>query len=241
MRRKKILIIIIISSILSSFFLLRLLGKKLSPILYRYVNVEVKRFASNVVNYAVNDVLSQELETDLFTITKNNKDEIEMLDYNTKEVNRLLKEITKKIQLRLMNLEDGKTEELSISNSFKKGKFTRIKNGVLCEIPMGSLRGNSLFVNLGPIIPIKMSFLGQVQANLNTKITNYGINNLVIEVSIHVEVEETVTMPAMSKTQTIKIDQPLTIKIIQGIVPDFYTNGLTKNSNAYSLPITEND
>lgn len=217
--------------------MLEILGRRLSPILYRYVNVEAKRFASNVVNYAVNDVLAKDLDKDLFSLTKNNKDEIEILDYNTKEVNRLLKEITKQIQLRLLELEDGKIDDLAISENFKAKRFTKIKNGVLCEIPMGALRKNSLFVNVGPVIPIRMSFLGQVRANLKTKITNYGINNLVVEITVHVEVEEQVTMPAMSKNTILEIDSPLTIKIIQGTVPNYYYGGLSQNSSSYALPL----
>lgn len=237
MMQKKRLAWITISVIISSFFLLELIGKKISPIMYRYVNVEVKRLTTNVVNSAVNDVLYEELNSELFELTKNSNDEIEILDYNTKEVNRLLREITVKIQNRLLNLEEGNIENLFISESFKKGHFSNIKNGVLCEIPMGAIRNNSLFVNIGPIIPIRMSFLGQVRANLNTKITNYGINNMVIETTVHVEVEEQITMPAMSKSSIIEIDSPLTIKIIQGTVPNYYNGILDKNSQLYNLPL----
>ena len=233
---KKILLVFI-SSLISSFFLLEILGNKLSPIVYRYVNVEAKRFASNIVNHAVNDVLEKELEKDLFEITKNRNGEIEVLDYNTKKVNAILREIITIIQQRLLDLENGDAKNLNISQNFKQGRFINIKNGILCEIPMGSLRGNTLLINYGPQIPIRMSFIGQVQANLNTKITNYGINNLVIEVTVHVEVEEQVTMPAMSKSSTIKIDSPLTIKIVQGVVPEYYSNGIDKNSNEYSIPL----
>ncbi len=235
--RGKIILFSLFVTIISSFFLLQILGKRLSPILYRYLNVENKRFASNVVNYAVNEILSEELEEDLFEIVTGEEGEIQILDYNTKKVNQILKKITEKIQYRLQNLEDGKTEGLNISDSFKVGKFTKLKNGVLCEIPMGSLRGNSLFINIGPTIPVRMTFLGQVQSNLNTKVSSYGINNLVLEVNVHVMVEEQISMPTMSKSATIELEAPLTMKIIQGKVPEYYLEGIDKNSNIYSLPM----
>lgn len=239
MTPKKFLIWLLIATFLTSFFLLSIMGSRLSPILYRYVNVEAKRFASNIVNSAVNDTISENITEDLFEINKNAKEEVEILTYNTKKVNELLSKITQKIQTRLLHLEEGDLEKLSISDNFKTGKFTKIKGGVLCEIPMGAIRGNSMFVNLGPIIPIRMSFLGQVQSNLKTKVTNYGINNLVIEITVHVEVEEQITMPTMSKSSTIKIDAPLTIKIIQGVVPNYYVSGFERNSNTFSLPVEE--
>ena len=43
-------------------------------------------------------------------------------------------------------------------------------------------------------------------------------------------------MPKLSKNSTIKIDAPLTIKIIQGVVPKYYGGSIDKNSNIISLP-----
>lgn len=237
MNTKIKMLILLVITLISSFFLLGIIGKKLNPIMYRYANVEVKRITSNIINSSVNEVLATEKDLNLFELTKNNKDEIEVLDYNTKEVNRILKKITQKIQKRLLDLEDGKTDDLYISDNFKNGSFKNIKGGILCEIPTGSLKNNSLFSNIGPDIPIKMSFLGQVQTNLNTKVTNYGINNLMVEVTVHVEVEEQITMPTMSKNSIIKIDAPLTIKIIQGVVPNYYFDGINSNSNTYNEPL----
>ena len=222
---------------LSSFFLLSLLGKRSSKTLYNYINAETKRFTSNVINSVINDTISDGIENELFTTQKNSNDEIEMLDYNTKKVNEILSSITNKIQKRLTNLEEGDLKNLKISDNFRLKNNNSLKNGILCKVPMGSLRGNTLLVNLGPNIPLKIAFIGQVQSNLNTKVTNYGINNLVLQVDVQVEIEQYITMPIMSKKSTLKITAPLTIKIIQGIVPNYYLTGLEKNSNAISAPI----
>lgn len=227
----------LIAVIVSSFFLLLLLGKRSSDALYNYINAETKRFTSNVINSVVNDTISEDIENELFTTQKNTKGEIETLDYDTKKVNKILSSITNKIQKRLTNLEEGDLKNLRISDNFKLKNNNSLKNGILCKVPMGSLRGNTLLINLGPNIPLKISFIGQVQSNLNTKITNYGINNLVLQVDVQVEIEQYITMPIMSKKSTLKITAPLTIKIIQGVVPNYYLTGLEKNSNAISTPI----
>ena len=101
---------------------------------------------------------------------------------------------------------------------------------------MGSLTNNGFIANVGPTIPIKMSFLGQVNCSLDTKVTNYGINNLYLETSIKVEVKERITMPKMSKDSTIKVKAPLTIKIIQGVVPEYYGGSFSQDSHIFSLP-----
>lgn len=235
MSRTKLLFIIILSTTIISVFLLSILGKRLSPILARYVNVEAKRFASNIINTSVNDIVEEGLTEDLFTLSKSEDGKIEMLDYNTKKVNHILSSINSKIQEKLLNLEDGKILNMPISSSFKMEKLT--KNGIVCKVPMGSLRKNALFVNIGPQIPIRMAFIGQVESSLNTKVKEYGINYLVVEINVNVVVEEQIIMPAMSKKETLKITAPLTLKIIQGEIPNYYFGTIEKNSSISSLPI----
>lgn len=220
-----------------SFFLLQVIGQRLTPILSRYVNIEANRFANNIVNSIVNEIIIDNYEENLFEISQNASGEIEMLDYNTKKVNKLLLEINEVVQQKLINLEEGKIEELEISNNFKLTNLKKTKNGVLCEIPLGTLKGNTLFANIGPNIPIRLSFIGQVQSNLETKITSYGINNIVIETNVIVEVEERITMPTTSENSVVIIKAPLTVKIIKGTVPNYYTGVYEKKSNAISLPL----
>lgn len=231
MRKIRQLFWILLSVVALSFFLLTMLGKRMSTVLYKYINAETKRFTSNAINSIVNDTISENIEEDLFTIVKSPNGEIEILDYNTKKVNELLGKITNKVQQRLEKLEDGDLNDLRISDNFRLKDNNSLRKGILCEIPMGSLRGNTLLVNLGPNIPVKIAFIGQVQSNLNTKVSDYGINNLVLQIDLQVEVEQYITMPIMSKKSTLKITAPITIKIIQGLVPNYYLTGIEKNSN----------
>lgn len=237
MTKLKYTLWLLFANVVFSFFLLSLTGKKLNPILAKYVNIEANRFANNIVNSTVNEMIVKNYDEDLFIISQNTTGEVEMLDYNTQKVNKLLLEITNEIQDKLTNLEEGKIADLEISNNFKLKNLTSIKNGVLCEVPMGALKGNSLFANLGPNIPIKLSFIGQVQSNLDTKITSYGINNIVIETNVVVEVEEQITMPTTSENSILIITAPLTIKIIKGTVPDYYASNIEKKSDSISVPL----
>lgn len=239
MTKKKIFLIIVILAIISSFFLLEILGNRLNKQLYGYVNTESTRLASNIVNYSVNETLEKNINTELFKITKNKQDEVEILDYNTKEVNRILKAINQSIQEKLLLLEEGNIDEFVIAETFKNGKFKAVKSGIICEIPMGTLKKNAFFSNFGPNIPIKMTFLGSINSNLNTKVTPYGFNSLVVETTIHIEIATRISIPTSSKQNKIVIDAPLTMKVIQGFIPEYYyIKGLEKGSTEY---ITEND
>ena len=77
-----------------------------------------------------------------------------------------------------------------------------------------------------------MTFLGNVKSNIETTITPYGFNSLVLEITLQIEVEQRITMPTSSKMSTLKIESPLTLKIIQGIIPEYY---YTKNMEKITI------
>ena len=133
-------------------------------------------------------------------------------------------------------MEEGNVEKFSLSSSLLGNNYKNVDSGIICEIPIGSLTGNGFFNNLGPIIPIKMSFLGHVNSTLKTKLTSYGINNLYLELYVQVEVKERISLPKSSRDVTISIDAPLSIKIISGVVPDYYGGILDKNSQTSFFP-----
>ena len=232
----KKLVIIGSFCIFFSFVLVSYLGEKVNPILVNYLNLEVERVTSNVVDSAVNEVVAEELGDNLFSITRNSNNEVEMIDYNSKEVNLLLKNINATIYSKLQKLEEGDISEFPLSSSLLGMTYHKIDSGIVCEIPFGSLTGNGFFSNIGPIIPIKMSFLFFVCSSLKTKVTSYGINNLFLEVYVHVEVKERISLPKSSDDVTIEIDAPLSIKIISGVVPEYYGGIIDKNSQTTFFP-----
>ena len=238
MKKKSFLLHTTILVIFSSFFFIKFIGEKINPIIYRYSSAEVQRFTTILLNHSVNETIVDKIDEELFKIEKDQTGKIQTLDYKTKEVNKLLEEITKNVQNNLLNLEHGVIDKLNVSENFKGKNFQNVKNGVICELPMSSIFSNSLLANIGPIIPIRLSFVGAVSTNLNTKITSYGINNLYLEINICVEVTERITMPMTTEEVKSSVDIPISIKIIEGEIPNYYyQNGINKNSNSYTLPI----
>lgn len=235
----KLLIWVLILVVITTFFLLKIVSKKMNPIILRYATIEAKRFTTALINSAVDKNIINEIDNNLFTITKNKEGEIQLIDFNGKEVNRLLNLISEKIEKNLLKMEEGNVEDLNVSKALKGYNFEKLKKGIVCEIPAGVLLGNSLFSNLGPTIPIKLSFLGQVIVHLKTKVKSYGINNAYLELYAHIEVTERITMPMTTEEQKVKIDIPLTMKILQGKVPNYFQSGLSQNSSLLTFQLTE--
>ncbi len=226
----KKLVISFVISFLFAILILTYLSSRINSILVHYLNTEVERVTSNIVNGSINDLVSNQLNDDLITIYRNNNNEVEMIDYNSQKVNLLLKKINQTVYSKLLDLEEGKVNSFLLSSSLLGNRFKNVDGGIVCEIPFGTLSGNGFLTNLGPVIPIKISFLGQVNSSLKTKIRSYGINNLFLELYVHVEIKEQISLPKSSDIITLKIDAPISIKIISGVVPDYYGGVIDKNS-----------
>ena len=142
-------------------------------------------------------------EENLYEIVKNNTQEIELINYNSKEVNNILSKINKKITKKLLELERGETQNISLSDGLKGKSYTYLKNGVVCDIPVGSLTGNSLLINLNDFFILsKWSF------------KNAGF-----------------PLPHTTKEVKVSSSIPIVTELIQGKIPYYYQGGLEKNSN----------
>lgn len=234
----KILLSIILLSIVISFIVVQKIGNKLNYTIKSYATIEAERFAVNVINHSLDQKFMEQLNDDIFETKVNSKGEIQMIDFKSGEVNVLLEQITNRVQKNLIDLENGKIEGLDLANTFSDLRFKKIRKGVVCEIPEGAIYSNSLLAYWGPVVPIKLNFIGQVTASIKTKVETYGINSVYLEVYINVEVKERITMPLRTKAITVDTDIPLSIKVIQGSIPNYYQSPIVSGSSQFSLPVS---
>ena len=191
-----------------------------------------------IVNKAVSEAVIEEMDINkLFIIQKNSDNDIQLIDFDPEIVNRILSAISDSIVEYFEELEKGNSSIVDIKNNLiTNTDISSEKEGVIFEIPMGVISNNPLLSNLGPKIPVRISFNGELESSLKTDVENYGINNAIITVSVNIKVSEQILMPVRSKQITISNDIPIAIKIIQGRIPNYYLNGLSENSNLFTIP-----
>jgi len=225
------LIVIIIISIFCSFILIGYYSKTISPFFMTYAEDEIRRLTTLVVNDSVNNDFFDELEDEkIYNIIKDDSGEIKLLTFNTKNVNIWLNSISIMIQNNLKAIENGDLDFLKLEESFINSyDGNLLKEGIICEIPFGAFLNNSLISNIGPKIPVKFNLLGNVNTELKTNVKEYGINNALLEVSVEVSVDMRVNLPFVSNKITITSSLPISVKMIQGTIPDFY-NGMLQSS-----------
>ncbi len=231
--KKNIVVLAVVGIIISCFFLFSYINKKITPILMNYAESKAINLATLMITQAVNnEVFSKMDKDDLFLSEKDSNGNITSIDFNSITINKLLNMVTNYVQDYLQKIEDGDIDNLGVSDSiFSDYDIESLKNGVIYEIPSGVVFKNSLLSNLGPKIPVKMSLIGDVVSDIDTSITNYGINNALLKVTLKVQVNMQVLLPFSKKKAYAETNIPVALKLIQGTVPEMYydLNGLKKS------------
>lgn len=233
------ILFIFIMLFITLIYTLNFISKSVTPTLINYAELEINRFSGLIINRAISSYVSDDVNIEeLFIITKDNDGVIKTIDFNPLLVNTLLSKVTYEIQANLKNIIKGNIADVDIlDGSFSDYDLEKLKNGIIFEIPGGMIFKNSLLSNLGPRIPVRLNLVGDVVSNINTKITNYGINNALMEVNVNIELTEQVILPFASKQVPYNVQVPVAIKMIQGTVPNYYFNGMDQKSPNVSIPI----
>ena len=203
--------IIIIISLICSFVVIDYFDDKVNKILLPIAESKTRKVVTMIINSACDESM---ISGNLYVVNKDNNNEIKMITYNSFEVTKLINEITSNIENKIKDIENGKINYY--------GNDVGIENGVISEIPFGVIFDNSLLNWIGPKIKLRLKLLGDVVSNVETEVKPYGINNAYVEVRIKLEVTARIVLPFVSKKVIISNVIPISMNIIEGIVPDGY-------------------
>ena len=211
------LLLVLFFIIIVSIIFISILSKKIMPIYINYSESEIEKIVTVVVNRVVNET---NLNDNLF-IVKNDVNQTTIVDYDPVVINKIISSISNNVYDNLKLIEQMDTN-IFIKYNLDKSVF---------YVPSGIIFNSVMLNNLGPKIPLKLKLIGSVNPNIETKVTEYGINNSLIEVNIKVNTSIRMILPLSSKDKKITVVVPLTVKIIQGNIPEYYFGSLNKNNN----------
>ena len=238
-KKINLFIITIIGVLVGVIALLNFINERITPILLETAELEIGKFSTIVINKAIAQVLEDKINTDeLFDTIISDSGEIQTIDFNPIIVNQVLNVATSVVQNNLKLLEEGNLDTIGIYDmDLPEDRIEDLKKGIITKIPIGAITKNSILSNLGPEIPIRLHYIGDVTSNITTKITQYGINNALVEIGVKLEITAQIILPFTTEKITLECDIPLAIKMIQGSVPNYYGSGLVKDSSLYSIPL----
>ena len=210
------LFIILFFVIALSIIIIIFLNKKVVPTYMSYSKSVMKRVVTNVINKTTTEV---EINDDLFIVKETNSTETASFDPIV--LNKIIASISNDVYDNLKLVENLDTDTLS--------KFNIDQN--IFYIPTGIIFNSVMLNNLGPKIPVKLELVDSINSSVETKVTEYGINNSLIEVSVKVVATIRTILPMSSDDMEVQVVVPIAVKIIQGNIPEYYFGGVNQKSS----------
>ncbi len=206
--------------------------KKVSPKIINLAEVKLQKFTesflSNNIGY---DILNDENIDNILVINKNEEGEILYVDYNLDQAYLALDVVTNEIYELIRNLEQGKFSDI------KDSELEASKNGLILKMPLFISSNYPLLANLGPKIYTKINFVGSILTNIKSQITDYGMNNALVELYVTIKINEELITPVTNEVLETEYDVLIASKVINGRVPAYYGGAIIEKSSLLSIPI----
>lgn len=224
------LLVIIVTIILLSFLFIHYYNKRISNKIISIAQIKINEYSNDIIMDSFNkQVLDEHEINNIIKISKNKSDEIIAVDFDLKKAYLVSMNVSKNIRDSLNNLEKQNLKE-EFLDYYQKDGFVLL-------LPIGLASKNIYFSNLGPRIPVRIKFVGNLTTGLQTKIKEYGVNNSLIEVYLKVSLNEEIIVPYSSKKINNSCEILLSSQVIEGIVPSIYNGLLEKNSSLINVPL----
>lgn len=204
LKRKYYILITFLISLFLFIIIFSLYSKKLNPKLNDYIDFLVKDEIYKKVIKSNNFITNEEVN-DILYIDKNKSNEIVYLDYDIDKTYKLLNKYI---------------DSLKKDNSKSK----------ILTVPFFIASDNIIISSLGPKIKFKYEIIDNVKGKIKTKITDFGVNNALVEMYFELEIGYLVVIPMNKKESVLKTEILISSKIINGKVPTFYGKNIFKES-----------
>lgn len=205
LKRKYYILITFLISLFLFIIIFSLYSKKLNPKLNDYIDFLVKDEIYKKVIKSNNFITNEEVNNILY-IDKNKSNEIVYLDYDIDKTYKLLNKYI---------------DSLKKDNSKSK----------ILTVPFFIASDNIIISSLGPKIKFKYEIIDNVKGKIKTKVTDFGVNNALVEMYFELEIGYLVVIPMNKKESVLKTEILISSKIINGKVPTFYGKNIFKESS----------
>lgn len=209
------------------------------PTYLQYAEVQTTKIASHVVSKAINSRTSTVLDVnDIIEDLPSESDYMVTTKFNTEIINQVRGETVALVKEHLELAEKGDLSKLpDLDNIEYDVNEIQEGDGIVFFVPLAQALNLPLLGNLGPKVPIRFHIIGNVESRVETSFKEFGINNALVEVNIHIKVNVQIIVPFASKSSTVEQTIPVAIGLIRGTVPHIYTNGGEGPQPSLEVPV----
>ena len=224
---------LIIFVFILTFTMMHFFNKKISPKMLGIIETRINKLSNDIIMDSFNNKLLEHYDfNNIIIVSKNKNDEIIAVDFDLNHAYELSLAITKSIKDTLKSLENEYFEQSDILKKTNEREYVLL-------VPVGLASNNIFFANIGPKIPVKVTYINNIVTGLSTNVKNYGINNALIELYININMSEEVLIPYADKKINNSIKILISSQIVEGVVPDLYNGILSNNSSLINVPLEQ--
>lgn len=191
---------------------------KADDVVVRSVQLLVKKDIYEVVNKNISEVFINENIDDLIVISKTDNNEIVSVDYKLSECYKSLNKYLDLVYEELTNTDYS-------DNYYTDGVYF-VSSGVINDMMM--------FNSLGIKVPTKVNVINDIRINFKTNVVNYGINSVLVELYLVMDVESWFVNPFNDGKFGETIEYVISSRIVNGKIPDYYGGIIEKSSSIVS-------
>ena len=193
---------------------------QLIPFIKEYGQMEIERFNQLVISHSY--FTDQKQYDELVIIERNEENEIALLDFDMVKVSQLANRIVLDIENIYSQIENG-TYQAQDESYYQRRMEEVSQTGIIASLSLNTLFHLPSFLML-PSIPLTYKHLSSVGSSISKKIENYGVNHVMIELSIDIKMNIAMIYPFFEQYHTQVISIPILLEIFQGQVPLVYSS-----------------
>ena len=193
---------------------------QLIPFIKEYGQMEIERYNQLVISHSY--FTDQKQYDELVIIERNEENEIALLDFDMVKVNQLANRIVLDIENIYSQIENG-TYQAQDESYYQRRMEEVSQTGIIASLSLNTLFHLPSFLML-PSIPLTYKHLSSVGSSISKKIENYGVNHVMIELSIDIKMNIAMIYPFFEQYHTQVISIPILLEIFQGQVPLVYSS-----------------
>lgn len=188
----------------------------INPIFENLCEDKTKSIATLITNDETTNIMKKYNYENFFTIEKDEKENIQMINANVLKINQVTSDIALSIQKRL---DENQKKSVHIS--------------------LGAITGIKYLSGFGPKINIKIATTGNVETNLKSEFISQGVNQTMHRVYLEIKTNVNILTSFKTIQKTIENQVLIAENIIIGDIPSAYYNFEGTNSEQEALRLIE--
>lgn len=216
---KKRFMFFVMSISLFCYVFIKIFNDKFLPVIVRFGEYQCESISTRIINYVLSNQLSKDIEDKIILLEDNESPSIEI---NLAILNSIASNVILNLQNYYYLLEKGElNRDVANQLNINVDEYN-LKKGIVYEIPMGYALNNALINNMGFKIPVRYKLIGDLKGKLVSSVTEYGINNALLEIGLEITSKVSVSIPMLTEEKINVVSVPIVIKVIQGEIPNIF-------------------